>query len=105
MDDIREIIHTLDDENKREFKHFLNRLKQKGNRKDVALFDLLQDENEFKSKDLINKLYGKDNREAYYALRKRLNKQLIEFVILKSRETDTTAISQVMEYINLSQYL
>ena len=105
MDDIKEIIQTLDEENRKEFKHFLNRFRQKGSRKDVALFELLRKDEDFKSGHIMNKLYGKVNKEAYYALRKRLNKQLIDFVILKSRDNDTTAVSKVMEFINLSQYL
>jgi hypothetical protein len=105
MDDLREIIQTLDDDDKKEFRHFLNRVKQKGNRKDTALFEILQEEKEYKSKEVLGKLYTGNNKEAYYALRKRLNEQLNNFVVLKSRLKDSTSISTVMEFVNLSQYL
>ena len=105
MDDLREIILTLDSDDKREFRYFLNRIKQKRHRKDVALFDILQEGKEYRTEYIMQKLYKSQGKEAYYALRKRLYKQLMDFVILKSRVKDTTAVSTVTEYINLSQYL
>jgi len=105
MDDLREIIQTLEEDDKKEFRHFLNRVRQKGNRKDVALFNILQEEKEYKAGEIIQKLYGGKGKEAYYALRKRLNEQITDFVVLKIKRDDSTAISSVMGYLNLSQYL
>ncbi len=105
MDDLREIIHTFDDEDKKEFRHFLNRIRQKSNRKDTALFDILSEEEEYKSKVVMHRLYKGENKEAYYALRKRLSEQLTDFVLLKSRAKDSTSVANILEYINLSQYL
>jgi len=105
MDDLREIIQTIDDDDKKEFRHFLNRVRQKGNRKDVALFNILQEEKEYKVKEIIQRLYTDQGMEAYYALRKRLNEQLTDFLVLKIRQKDSSAISTIMGHLTLSQYL
>jgi hypothetical protein len=105
MDNLREIIHTLNDEEKKEFKVFINRQKQKRNRKDLDLFNVLQERHEYKPKVIIERLYDKPNKEAYHALRKRLIRHIMEFIVLKRMDDDTTTASSVMGMLSLSRYL
>ncbi len=106
MDDIREIIHTLDKEDIKDFKTFINRLKKKDSRKDLDLFNVLQEDNEYSRDELLDMLYPEDrNLEAYHATRKRLIKQLNEYIYTKRIKDDTTSASQIMGLISMSQFL
>ena len=75
MDDLREIILTFDAEDKKEFRHFLNRIRQRSKRMDRALFDILCEDDEYRSKVVMNRLY---NLPIYAAhLERRKQKQTI----------------------------
>lgn len=95
MDTLREIIHTLSEEEQSEFTSFVNRLKQKSGRKDLELFDLLKQEAELDSKTIVARLYKPANKVAYHALRKRLNAHLTDFIILKTSKGQSSAMSSL----------
>ena len=105
MDNLKTIIHTLGKEDVREFRIFINRQKSKRNRKDLELFEILTEEVDYKPDVIIQRLYGKRNKEAYHALRKRLIKHLMDFIVLKRMDADTTAASSVMGMLTLARYL
>jgi len=105
MDAISEIIQTFSSDTVKEFKVFINRKRQKKQRKDLELFELLLQNPQFKSKDLIKKLYTSENTEAYHAVRKKLLRHLMDFLVLKRIEEDTSDFSNVMSMISLARYL
>ena len=106
MDKIQEIIQTFSEDDVLEFKNFINRLKKKENRKDLELFDLLDSEKIHKREEIVEILYGENvNLEAYHATRKRLIKQLADFIHYKKiNETDNNE-SKALSLYYLSQHL
>ncbi|NQX98280.1 MAG: hypothetical protein HRT73_10440, partial [Flavobacteriales bacterium] len=103
MDKLQELINTLSEDDKREFRVFINRQKSKKQRKDLDLFELIN--NQFLTIEIQKKLYNKPNKVAYHTLRKRLLKHLTDFIVLKQIDDDTTAISSIAGLISLATYL
>jgi len=104
MDKIKEIIRTLEVDDVREFRSFIQRQKKKKNRKDLDLFEFLL-KNEADKPAVIAKEIGVPNKEAYYAVRKRLLRHLTDFIVLKRMDDDPTASSSIMGAISLVRYL
>ena len=103
MDQLNELITTFSESDNRAFRIFINRQKSKTSRKDLELFELIVSDT---PKDEIEKkLYKKLNKVAYHALRKRLLKHLINFVIIKQIDEDSTTKSSVLGLISLATYL
>lgn len=106
MDHLQSIIHSLSEKDHKEFKIFLNRARKKTSRKDLDLFILLQENKEFERIELLNALYPDDhNLEAYHATRKRLIKQLNEFIYLQRIKQDSTRTAQISSNLSLCEYL
>ncbi|MCH8331208.1 MAG: hypothetical protein IH946_07485, partial [Bacteroidetes bacterium] len=105
MDNLQEIIRTMGEDDRKEFRIFINRNKKKKNRKDLELFRIFESDKEVQKADILNKLYADGNRNAYHSLRKRLAKHLNEFIVIKRLEEDTTAASSVMGLLSLSRYM
>ena len=106
MDKLKVIISTLSADDVREFAAFAKRQKKSKNRKDLELFKLFLQKKKLKPQDIVEKLYpDTHNQVAYHALRKRLLKQLIDFVVLKRMEADTSTASSTMGLISMSRYL
>lgn len=106
MDNLRDIVHSLEEEELREFRTFINRQKSKRNRKDLELFEVLCEDEEYKASTMLQRLYPKDkNKEAYHALRKRLFRHLSDFIVMKRMDDDTTAASKIMGTVSVAQYL
>jgi hypothetical protein len=103
MDKLQEIINTLTEDDKREFRIFINRQKSKKERKDLDLFELIGEQ--LDAKEIQQKLYKTPNKVAYHTLRKRLLKHLTDFIVLKQIDTDTTAASSISGLITLASYL
>ncbi|MDN5199767.1 hypothetical protein QQ008_00295 [Fulvivirgaceae bacterium BMA10] len=105
MDNLKEIVDLLPEDSCRELKVFIKRQKNKAERKDLDLFNLMREENFVKPKEYIERLYSTPNANAYHALRKRLFKHIISFLFLKRIEEDNTSASMVMGMLSLSRYL
>lgn len=103
MDKLQELINTLSKEDKREFKIFIQRQKNKNNRKDFDLFELLS--KEIPTEEVQQILYQGKNKDAYHTLRKRLLRHLTDFIVLKQIDNDNTAISSIGGLISLANYL
>ncbi len=103
MDFLEQTITHLGSEDRADFKIFLQ--KQKEVRKDLKLFELLSSDIEMKPRELVAKLYSPINMNAYHSLRKRLMKQLFEFIVLRRLEEDVTEVSSVMGMISMSQFM
>lgn len=80
MDFLKEITLTLSETKKRNFEKFIARKRPNNSRKDIQVFDVL-----FKSytnqKNQLQDFRGQPN---YHAIRKRISKELINFLILES---------------------
>jgi hypothetical protein len=103
MDKLQKLINTLSEEDKREFRMFINRQKSKKQRKDLDLFELIN--NQVPAKSIQEKLYASPNKVAYHTLRKRLLKHLTDFIVLKQIDSDTTATSSIAGQVSLANYL
>ncbi|KUG08001.1 hypothetical protein [Solirubrum puertoriconensis] len=107
MDDLRTTLATFSPDDRKEFLRFLQRQrrKEKG-RKDAHLCELLWQKQEYDTPELLQHLYPNEpNAVAYYALRKRLLRQVTDFLLLKQRDQDLTAASTVRGQLSLAQYL
>ncbi len=97
MDDLKQIISTFSTDEQKEFISFIQRQKKIKNRKDLELFNLLAEKQNYKPAQLLAKLYPADqNQVAYHAVRKRLMQQLINFILLKSNEKQTSTTLGVL---------
>jgi len=106
MDDLKITIDTLTADQKKEFLDFMKRQSQQKLRKDAELFQVLLQKKAYTPEELQRKLYPEaDNSMAYYALRKRLMRQLSDFILLKRMEDDTTSASSIMGMVSLATYL
>lgn len=99
---LEEIIGSLDKEDSREFHFFIQRNRQKKDRKDLRLFDLMAN-GHTDNKQLMDILGVNSN--AYHTLRKRLYRHLSDFVILKSMDQDVTASGRVNALYTMAHYL
>ena len=106
MDKLKTIIHTLQPEEQKEFSFFLQRQKKKKQRKDVELLWILAGQQSCSPDEMVATLYPESNNQvAYHALRKRLMKQLAQYISLKQIEEDPTNASFLMGQISLARYL
>lgn len=106
MDSLSQIIQTLATDDQKEFRAFIKRQQSRRERKDLELFNLLCAQPGVSTEEILLVLYpAKPNRNAYHALRKRLMAHLMDFVVLKQLEADTTAASSLMGMLSLSRYL
>lgn len=104
MDNIQEVIHTMDKNQHKEFVYFIQRNKYRKGRKDLQLFNLLKEEKERKPQELV-KLLATNNLNSYHTIRKRLFQHLADFFILKSTSEDATAFSHVNGMLGVVNYL
>lgn len=106
VDYIKDIIVSLQDDDVKEFRTFIQRQRSKKQRKDLQLFEILLEDRNLKARDICTILYGHDsNMNAYHSIRKRLLKQLMEFLVLKRMDDDTTSASYIMGLISVSHFL
>ncbi|WP_345227677.1 hypothetical protein [Hymenobacter koreensis] len=107
MDDLRTTLSTFSPDDRKEFLRFLQRQrrKEKG-RKDAQLCELLWHKRELTTDDFLSRLYPDEpNPVAYYALRKRLLRQVTDYLLLKQRDQDPTAAATVRGQLSLAQHL
>ncbi len=105
MDNLQEIVQGLPEDACHHFLFFARRLKQKKDRKDLLLFQLMRDSKASDSKKYMMELYGRHEPNSYHAIRKRLFKQLTDFLVLYRMEEDTTGAAKVMGILSLIRYL
>lgn len=106
VDYIKDIILSLNDDDVKEFRTFIQRQRSKKQRMDLQLFEILLQDKSRKAREICTLLYGDDkNMNAYHSIRKRLLKQLMEFLVLKRMDDDTTSASYIMGLISVSHFL
>jgi hypothetical protein len=102
MDSIQELINLLNNSDKKLFKQFL---KDKNKRNDVKNLQLL---NLIETDDIIglNKLYNpKKNNDAYHALRKRLQDNLLLFLSQKTFESSHSDTYNALRLVVVGRFL
>lgn len=104
-DQIRDIVQTFSEEEKREFRLFINRQRAKKNRIDLQIFNLFCEAKEYKPTQILDKLTPRTNLNAYHSNRKRLIKHLMDFVMIKRMDDDSTSASRIMALLALVQHL
>ncbi len=102
MDHIRDILSTFDTRSKTEFRKFLTRQKHSESRKDVRLFEMLASQ---KEEGAFTRNLTPKARDNYYALRKRLARQLAAFIVLRQTQDDLSENGMLSGQISLSRYL
>lgn len=95
----------MSDEERKEFRVFMQRQRVKSERKDLALFKILLNKEDYKPREITEMLYGKPNLNAYHTLRKRLTRELLDFTMLKSMDEDNTSYSTILGMIAMSRRL
>lgn len=93
----------MEEEELKEFQAFIQRHRQKRDRKDLKLFQLLAHEQPDKA-TLLEKLEVPNNN-AYHTLRKRLYRHLSDFILLKSMDQEVTAAGRVNALLTMSRFL
>ena len=86
MIDISKIYATFSANERQGFKHYLKQRNQRGDTKNLKLVGLIESG---KTKDMASILYPKATAGAYHALCKRVLDTLVDFVALKSFESET----------------
>lgn len=105
-DVLKILLLNFSEEQEKGFKLFLSRNKKKQDRKDYDLFKLLITKPLIKSEELKERLYPEaKNMDAFYALKKRLLKQLTQYISFYETEADHTEHASVMQLVNVSKYL
>jgi hypothetical protein len=102
MANLNDIILTLSIEDQERFIIYLERKNKRNDTKNVQLFKILV-KNELSSKDICSKLYGSQKKGAYHALRKRLNKSIIDFIANTNLEEEKAIDMQIIKFILVSR--
>lgn len=103
MDFIKETVLTFSQKDKEEFKRFISRKKVKDKRKDVQVFNTLYET----YLDNSNKIDFKGDQN-YHAVRKRIAKELVNFLILKKSTAGVNSLEgrllMIQYFVDLSRY-
>lgn len=106
LDHLQILIQALNAEEKKDFLHFIQRYSERENRKDLELFHLLVEEKNYDRDELLQALYPQDkNLEAYHATRKRLFRQLNDFIFVSRTKVDKSQLPELKSNIELCRFL
>ncbi|HEY6161098.1 MAG TPA: hypothetical protein VI112_07740 [Bacteroidia bacterium] len=84
MDVLQQVIGTMNKEDQRSFKLFINRIRTAEARKDEQLFDHIRNTHPEYDEDLIHrKLYGKTDKNSLYRLKNRLLEDISKSITLQ----------------------
>ena len=106
MDLLKEILITFSTKKKREFEKFLVRKRPSEDRRDITVLnELFQYYNSNRKENLVQK-----GKQKYHAIRKRLTKELIRFIILQNVSNELSAkdseglLNLAKHFIELNKY-
>ena len=106
MDDLFDLIQSFSADERKEFRLFLQRNKSRRERKDIQLFDLLSKDELLSKMQIHQHLYGDQfDKNAYHSLRKRLIKQINDFVYLKRIDNDDSLSAEISRDLTLVRHL
>ncbi|WP_232046989.1 hypothetical protein [Sphingobacterium daejeonense] len=100
MDTLQELVNVLDKQDKIDFKTYLNRKNKRNDVKNIKLFNLIETD-DIKSLDKIYKNFK--NKDAYHALRKRLQDSLLLFLSQRTFENSNDEIYDILRNIVCSE--
>ncbi|MBL4676805.1 MAG: hypothetical protein JKY70_11480 [Mucilaginibacter sp.] len=102
MDPILELINLFSNNDKKLFRHFLQRKNKRDDVKNIQLLNLIETD-DIKG---INKLYNsKKNNDAYHALRKRLQDSLLLFLSQKTFESNHSETYDALRLVVVGRFL
>lgn len=102
MDSLSELINLLTVPDKKLFKQFLERKNKRADVKNLQLLDLIETDDI----DGINKLYNSEkNKDAYHALRKRLQDNLLLFLSQKTFESNHADTYDALRLLVVGRFL
>ncbi len=106
MDDLQRIIHTFSETESKEFEKFLQRNRVKSDRKDLKLFRFFSRKMVPTKVEVLMEVYGDITmKNPYHTLRKRLIKDLNDFIYLKRSQNDDSFMAEINKVITLVQHL
>ena len=106
MGKLKELLLTFNDYEINDLRAFINRYGVREDRLDFQLIDLLRCGEEYSGEDMVLQLYQDPKKKAaYHTLRKRLFRNVSDFVTLRTIEEDHTASGPLMSMILLVKYL
>lgn len=102
MDSLSELINLLDGADKKLFRHFLKQKNKRQDVKNLQLLDLLETDDI----SSLNKLYESEkNNDAYYALRKRLQDNLLLFLSQRTFESNHSDTYDALRLVVVGRFL
>ena len=101
MNELYNIISTLNKEEKRNLKIFLNRTNSSENRKDIALFDFVKKNNPINESKIFNQLYPKKDKNSFYRLKNRLLNDIHKSLLLL--HFNKTSYNTTINFISISK--
>lgn len=102
MDSILELTNLLNSNDKKQFRQFLQRKNKRSDVKNLQLLDLIETDDIYS----LNKLYtSKQNNDAYYALRKRLQDNLLMFLSQKIFESNHSDSYDALRLLVVGRFL
>lgn len=102
MTNLNDIISVFSNEDQQKFITYLAKKNKRNDTKNIELFNLLL-KDELNAEAICTKLYGSQKKDAYHALRKRLNQSLIEFTANQSLQEENSIDMQIIKYILASK--
>ena len=101
MNILQTLINSLNKEEVRHLKLFLNRTASNADRKDILLFDALRKAKPQSEEALVAKLYGKSNKNAFYRLKNRLVEDIGKSLAVQHFQSEEQGLIQ--HHLNLSR--
>lgn len=102
MDSIQELINLLNNTDKKLFRQFLQQKNKREDVKNLNLLDLIETDDI----DVLSKLYNsKKNNDAYHALRKRLQDNLLLFLSQKTFESNHSDTYEALRLVVVGRFL
>lgn len=102
MDPLSELINLLNSTDKKLFRQFLQRKNKRSDVKNLQLLDLIETDDI----NSLNKLYkSAKNNDAYHALRKRLQDNLLLFISQKTFESDQSDTYDALRMVVVGRFL
>ncbi|WDF67580.1 hypothetical protein PQ465_14870 [Sphingobacterium oryzagri] len=102
MDTLSELIGLLNDTDELDFKQFLKHKNKRNDVKNIDLFDLIKTDDINAQKSLYKKAKNKD---AYHALRKRLQDSLLLYLSQKTFESDSSEWYDALRLLVVARFL
>ncbi|HEK22018.1 MULTISPECIES: hypothetical protein [unclassified Mucilaginibacter] len=102
MDSLLELTNLLDNNDLKHFKQFLQRKNKRGDVKNLQLLDLLKTDD---INNLSNLYQSPKNKDAYHALRKRLQDSLLLFLSQKAFENNQSDTYDALRLVVVGRFL